>query len=56
MKEVEEEKGLRYLLIGDEVWMVKYMRDGMGVMYFGKLVEVGGGNELYEKGVDGYRK
>ncbi|MCY7602796.1 ABC transporter ATP-binding protein, partial [Bacillus altitudinis] len=48
MKELQEEKGLTYLFIAHDLSMVKYISDRIGVMYFGKLVELAPANELYE--------
>ena len=41
LKELQEEKGLTYLFIAHDLSMVKYISDRIGVMYFGKLVELG---------------
>ena len=41
LKELQEEKGLTYLFIAHDLSMVKYISDRIGVMYFGKLVEIG---------------
>lgn len=40
MKELQKEKGLTYLFIAHDLSMVKYISDRIGVMYFGKLVEL----------------
>ena len=40
LKELQEEKGLTYLFIAHDLSMVKYISDRIGVMYFGKIVEL----------------
>lgn len=47
LKELQEEKGLTYLFIAHDLSMVKYISDRIGVMYFGKLVEIGPAEALY---------
>ncbi|QMT16486.1 ABC transporter ATP-binding protein [Planococcus maritimus] len=47
LKELQEEKGLTYLFIAHDLSMVKYISDRIGVMYFGKLVELAPADELY---------
>ena len=40
LKKLQQEKGLTYLFIAHDLSMVKYISDRIGVMYFGKLVEL----------------
>ncbi|WP_203246004.1 ABC transporter ATP-binding protein [Sporosarcina beigongshangi] len=47
LKELQEEKGLTYLFIAHDLSMVKYISDRIGVMYYGKLVELGPAETLY---------
>ncbi|MBE1555068.1 ABC transporter ATP-binding protein [Sporosarcina limicola] len=47
LKELQEERGLTYLFIAHDLSMVKYISDRIGVMYFGKLVEIGPAELLY---------
>lgn len=47
LKELQEEKGLTYLFIAHDLSMVKYISDRIGVMYFGKLVELATAEDLY---------
>ena len=47
LKELQEEKGLTYLFIAHDLSMVKYISDRIGVMYYGKLVEIGPADILY---------
>lgn len=54
MKQLQEEKGLTYLFIAHDLSMVKYISDRIGVMYFGKLVEIAPSEELYENPLHPY--
>ncbi len=56
MKELQKEKGLTYLFIAHDLSMVKYISDRIGVMYFGKLVEIAPSEELYENPIHPYTK
>ena len=47
LKELQKEKGLTYLFIAHDLSMVKYISDRIGVMYFGKIVELTTSEELY---------
>lgn len=48
LKNLQREKGLTYLFIAHDLSMVKYISDRIGVMYFGKLVELTTAEELYK--------
>lgn len=54
LKELQKEKGLTYLFIAHDLSMVKYISDRIGVMYFGKLVELAAADELYENPMHPY--
>ncbi len=41
MRKLQRQYGLSYLFISHDLSVVRYMADTIGVMYFGKLVEVG---------------
>ncbi len=56
LKELQEEKGLTYLFIAHDLSMVKYISDRIGVMYFGKLVEMAPAEELYKNPLHPYTK
>ncbi|MBE4909380.1 ATP-binding cassette domain-containing protein [Bacillus luteolus] len=56
MKKLQEEKGLTYLFIAHDLSMVKYISDRIGVMYFGKLVELATSDELYNNPIHPYTK
>jgi len=54
LKELQEEKGLTYLFIAHDLSMVKYISDRIGVMYFGKLVELAPAEDLYKNPMHPY--
>ena len=54
LKELQEEKGLTYLFIAHDLSMVKYISDRIGVMYFGKLVELAPADDLYAHAMHPY--
>ncbi|GAA0325231.1 ATP-binding cassette domain-containing protein [Bacillus carboniphilus] len=54
MKKLQKEKGLTYLFIAHDLSMVKYISDRIGVMYFGKLVELATSEELYKNPLHPY--
>ncbi|MGN7387643.1 ABC transporter ATP-binding protein [Sporosarcina sp. SAFN-015] len=56
LKELQKEKGLTYLFIAHDLSMVKYISDRIGVMYFGKLVEMAPADELYKNPLHPYTK
>ncbi len=41
MRKLQRQYGLSYLLISHDLSVIRYMADSIGVMYLGKLVEVG---------------
>lgn len=56
MKKLQREKGLTYLFIAHDLSMVKYISDRIGVMYFGKIVELADAEELYRNPIHPYTK
>ncbi|WP_318505084.1 ABC transporter ATP-binding protein [Bacillus sp. T3] len=54
MKKLQREKGLTYLFIAHDLSMVKYISDRIGVMYFGKLVELAPADVLYKNPLHPY--
>ncbi|MCP3761646.1 ATP-binding cassette domain-containing protein [Domibacillus sp. A3M-37] len=56
MKKLQKEKGLTYLFIAHDLSMVKYISDRIGVMYFGKLVELAPSDVLYKNPLHPYTK
>ncbi|MBS4188883.1 ATP-binding cassette domain-containing protein [Bacillus sp. FJAT-49705] len=54
LKKLQREKGLTYLFIAHDLSMVKYISDRIGVMYFGKLVELATAEDLYNNPMHPY--
>ena len=54
MRKLQREKGLTYLFIAHDLSMVKYISDRIGVMYYGKLVELAPAEELYKNPLHPY--
>jgi len=49
MKRLQAAHGMTYIVISHDLAVVKYMADRIGVMYLGKLVELGSGADIYER-------
>jgi len=49
MKDLQRRHGLTYVLISHDLAVVRYMADTIGVMYLGKLVELGPSAEVYSR-------
>ena len=49
MLKIQAEYGLTYVLISHDLGVVKYIADRIGVMYLGKLVEVGPTDQVYAR-------
>ncbi|MFS7260055.1 ABC transporter ATP-binding protein [Carnobacterium divergens] len=47
LMKLQKEKGLTYLFIAHDLSMVKYISDRIGVMYYGKLVELAPADQVY---------
>lgn len=56
MKKLQEDKGLTYLFIAHDLSMVKYISDRIGVMYFGRIVELADATDLYANPIHPYTK
>ncbi|WP_368985579.1 ABC transporter ATP-binding protein [Caldifermentibacillus hisashii] len=56
LKRLQKEHGLTYLFIAHDLSMVKYISDRIGVMYFGKLVELAPSDELYKNPIHPYTR
>jgi peptide/nickel transport system ATP-binding protein len=54
MKRLQADHGLTYIVISHDLAVVKYMADRIGVMYLGKLVEMGSGADIYERAAHPY--
>ena len=49
MKDLQRRHGLTYVMISHDLAVVRYMADTIGVMYLGKLVEIGPAAEVYDR-------
>ncbi len=49
MRRLQEAHGLTYIVISHDLAVVKYVSDRIGVMYLGKLVELGTSQDIYER-------
>jgi oligopeptide/dipeptide ABC transporter ATP-binding protein len=56
MKDLQREHDLTYVFISHDLSVVRYMADTIGVMYLGKLVEVGPASSVYFFPVHPYTK
>jgi peptide/nickel transport system ATP-binding protein len=56
LKELQVRRGLSYIFISHDLAVVKYMADTIGVMYLGKLVEIGPSVEIYERAAHPYTR
>jgi len=56
MLDLQRDLGLTYLFISHDLSVVRYMAESIGVMYLGKLVEVGPADEVYYRPVHPYTK
>jgi peptide/nickel transport system ATP-binding protein len=54
MKRLQASHGLTYVVISHDLAVVKYMAERIGVMYLGKLVEIGSGQDIYERAAHPY--
>jgi peptide/nickel transport system ATP-binding protein len=49
MKRLQAEHNMASIVISHDLAVVKYLADRIGVMYLGKLVEIGPGEEIYRR-------
>jgi oligopeptide/dipeptide ABC transporter ATP-binding protein len=49
MKRLQAEHGLTFIVISHDLTVVKYLADRIGVMYLGRLVETGSGDDIYNR-------
>jgi peptide/nickel transport system ATP-binding protein len=54
MKRLQADHGLTYIVISHDLAVVKYMSDRIGVMYLGKMVEMGSGEDIYQRAAHPY--
>lgn len=53
---LQRERGITFLFIAHDLSMVKYISDRIAVMHFGKIVEVGPAEEIYQNPLHDYTK
>ncbi len=53
---LKEEEGLTYLFISHDLSVVRYLSDRIGVMYLGKIVELGSSAQVFENPAHPYTK
>lgn len=56
LKKLQKERDLTYLFIAHDLSMVKYISDRIAVMYRGKILELGGADEIYNNPIHPYTK
>ncbi|HEY6311116.1 MAG TPA: ABC transporter ATP-binding protein, partial [Streptosporangiaceae bacterium] len=54
MKRLQASHGLTYVVISHDLAVVKYMAERIGVMYLGKLVELGSAEDIYQHAAHPY--
>ena len=54
MRRLQADYGLTFVVISHDLAVVKYMAAKIGVMYLGKLVEIGSGSDIYERAAHPY--
>ncbi|MBA6036080.1 ABC transporter ATP-binding protein [Staphylococcus aureus] len=53
---LQRERGITFLFIAHDLSMVKYISDRIAVMHFGKIVEIGPSEEIYQNSLHDYTK
>ncbi|WP_056966106.1 ABC transporter ATP-binding protein [Apilactobacillus ozensis] len=56
LKELQRKRGLTYLFIAHDLSMVKYISDRIGVMHYGKMLEIADADELYNHPLHDYTR
>ena len=56
MRSLQERHDLTYIVISHDLAVVKYLADTIGVMYLGKLVEIGPAEEVYAHAAHPYTR
>lgn len=56
LKDLQERFNLTYLFISHDLGVVRHICDRIGVMYLGKIVEIGASNQIYESPAHPYTK
>ncbi|HDA4216236.1 TPA: ABC transporter ATP-binding protein [Staphylococcus aureus] len=53
---LQRERGITFLFIAHDLSMMKYISDRIAVMHFGKIVEIGPAEEIYQNPLHDYTK
>lgn len=56
LEDLQNELGITYLFIAHDLSMVRHISNRIGVMYLGKLVEIGEAEEVYKNPIHPYTK
>ncbi|NNN11811.1 MAG: ABC transporter ATP-binding protein [Acidimicrobiaceae bacterium] len=56
MKDLQDLHNLTYVVISHDLSVVRYLADRVGVMYLGKLVEIGDSDSIYNRSAHPYTK
>lgn len=56
LQDLGEKEGLTYLFITHDLSVVRYISDRIGVMYFGRLVELASAQEIFDNPIHPYTK
>ena len=56
LKALQERLGLAYLFITHDISVVAYIADEVAVMYLGRIVEVGGRDEVFQRPLHPYTR
>ena len=56
MEELQNELGLAYVFIAHDLAVVRHISDRVGVMYLGKMAEIGTDEEIYERSTHPYTR
>lgn len=56
MQKLQTERGLTYLFIAHDLSMVKYISDRIGVMHWGKMLEIGTSEDVYNNPIHPYTR
>ncbi len=56
LESLQKERGLTYLFISHDLGVVRYLADRVGVMYLGKLVEVGSIEQVFDNPMHPYTR